>query len=123
MGNGLGRSKVLQRTLPQTEKRAKFETAIALNMDEDQIMSSPKIPLTADEVDRIIQMAWEDRTTFDAIRIQFNLTPGEVIKLMRLNLKPSSFKLWRKRTAGRNTKHLVKRSFIVGRFRCPDQRG
>ncbi|MCX7396236.1 MAG: TIGR03643 family protein [Planctomycetales bacterium] len=86
-------------------------------------MSSPKIPLTADEVDRIIQMAWEDRTTFDAIRIQFNLTPGEVIKLMRLNLKPSSFKLWRKRTAGRNTKHLVKRSIIVGRFRCPDQRG
>ncbi len=85
-------------------------------------MSSRKIPLMADEVDRIIQMAWEDRTTFDAIRIQFNFTPGEVIKLMRLNLKPSSFKLWRKRTAGRHTKHLSKRSFIVGRFRSPDQR-
>ena len=123
MGNRLGRSEVLQRTVPQTENRTKYETLIALNMNEGQSMSSPEIPLTTDEVDRIIQMAWEDRTTFDAIRIQFNLTPGEVIKLMRLNLKPSSFKLWRKRTAGRNTKHLVKRSFSVGRFRCPDQRG
>ena len=123
MGNRLGRSEVLQRTVPQTENRTKYETLIALNMNEGQSMSSPEIPLTTDEVDRIIQMAWEDRTTFDAIRIQFNLTPGEVIKLMRLNLKPSSFKLWRKRTAGRNTQHLVKRSFSVGRFRCPDQRG
>ena len=73
MGNGLGRSEVLQRTVPQTEKRAESETATALNMDEVQIMSSPKIPLTTDQVDRIIQMAWQDRTTFDAIRIQFNL--------------------------------------------------
>lgn len=67
-------------------------------------MSSPKIPLTTDHVDRISQMAWEDRTTFDAIRIQFDLTPGEVIKLMRLNVEANSFKLWRKRTAGRKKK-------------------
>ena len=86
-------------------------------------MSSQKPDLQAEQIDRIIQMAWEDRTTFDAIREQFQLTPGQVIKLMRSNLKPSSFKLWRKRTAGRNTKHLAKRPFIVGRFRCPDQRG
>lgn len=86
-------------------------------------MSSQNPDLQPEQIDRIIQMAWEDRTTFDAIRIQFDLTPGEVIKLMRSNLNPSSFKLWRKRTAGRNTKHLAKRHFIVGRFRCPDQRG
>jgi uncharacterized protein (TIGR03643 family) len=122
MGKGLERSEVLQRTVPQSEKRAKFTTAIALTMKKGQIMSSPKIPLTSDEVDRIIQMAWEDRTTFDAIRVQFQLTPGQVIELMRSNLKPGSFRLWRMRTAGRITKHLVKRSFIVGRFRCPDQR-
>ncbi|MDB4767070.1 TIGR03643 family protein [bacterium] len=73
--------------------------------------------------DRVIQMAWEDRTTFDAIREQFGLEPGEVIKLMRANLKTNSFKLWRKRTDGRSTKHLSKRSFSVGRFRCPSQRG
>ncbi len=86
-------------------------------------MSSQKIPLTTDQVDRIIQMAWEDRTTFDAIRVQFGLTVGQVIELMRSNLKPSSFRVWRMRSAGRNTKHLLKRSFIVGRFRCPNQRG
>ena len=78
---------------------------------------------TTSETDRIIQMAWEDRTTFDAIRDQFGLEPGQVIKLMRKNLKASSFRLWRKRTAGRDTKHLSKRSFKVGRFRCKSQRG
>jgi uncharacterized protein (TIGR03643 family) len=75
------------------------------------------------EIDRIIQMAWEDRTTFDAIRVQFGLSPGEVIKLMRTELEPSSFRLWRARTVGRKTKHLALRSFKVGRFRCPNQKG
>ncbi len=75
------------------------------------------------QTDRIIQMAWEDRTTFEAIREQFGLQPGEVIKLMRANLNPNSFRLWRKRTVGRDTKHLAKRDFVVGRFRCPSQRG
>ena len=79
--------------------------------------------LTQEQIDRIIQMAWEDRTTFDAIREQFGLQPGEVIKLMRKNLKSSSFRCWRKRTSGRTTKHLSKRSFVVGRFRCKSQRG
>jgi uncharacterized protein (TIGR03643 family) len=68
-------------------------------------------------------MAWEDRTTFDAISEQFGLEPGQVIKLMRRELKPSSFRLWRKRTDGRQTKHLAKRAFKVGRFRCKSQRG
>lgn len=79
--------------------------------------------LTPQQTDRIVQMAWEDRTTFDAIRVQFGLEPGEVIKLMRLRLHPNSFRLWRKRTVGRTTKHLKRRGFTVGRFRCPDQRG
>lgn len=84
---------------------------------------SNKLNFPTDQVDRIIQMAWEDRTTFDAIRQQFGLQPGEVIKLMRARLSPGSFKLWRKRTDGRKTKHLAKRGFSVGRFRCPSQRG
>ena len=79
--------------------------------------------LNAAQTDRVIQMAWEDRTTFDAIREQFGLDPGEVIKLMRSKLKPNSFRLWRERTVGRKTKHLRKRGFVVGRFRCPTQRG
>ncbi len=74
------------------------------------------------EVDRIIQMAWEDRTSFDAIQSQFELTPGDVIALMRRELKPTSFRLWRARTAGRKTKHVELRGFEVGRFRCPDQK-
>jgi uncharacterized protein (TIGR03643 family) len=81
------------------------------------------MPLTPADIDRIIQMAWEDRTAFDVIQTQFGLTPGEVIKLMRSEMKPSSFRLWRARTAGRKTKHLALRDFEVGRFRCPDQKG
>ena len=79
--------------------------------------------LTEAQTDRVIQMAWEDRTTFEAIREQFGLEPGQVIKLMRKSLKPNSFRLWRERTDGRKTKHLSRRSFKVGRFRCKSQRG
>ena len=67
-------------------------------------------------------MAWEDRTAFDSIQSQFGLTPGEVIKLMRSELKPSSFRLWRARTTGRKTKHVALRHPDVNRFRCPDQK-
>jgi uncharacterized protein (TIGR03643 family) len=79
--------------------------------------------LSPADIDRIIQMAWEDRTAFDTIETQFGLTPGEVIKLMRSEMKPSSFRMWRERTAGRKTKHIALRDFKVGRFRCPDQKG
>ena len=74
------------------------------------------------DIDRIIQMAWEDRTSFEVIRTQFGLTPGEVIAVMQRELKPSSFRLWRARTSGRKTKHIALRGFEVGRFRCPSQK-
>lgn len=73
-------------------------------------------------IDRIIEMAWEDRTTFDAIEQQFGLPEKEVINLMRRNLKHNSFKLWRARVQGRATKHQAKRSFAEGRFKCTRQR-
>ena len=57
------------------------------------------------DVSRIIEMAWEDRTPFDAIRHNFGISESEVIKLMQLNLKKSSFRLWRQRVSGRKTKH------------------
>lgn len=84
--------------------------------------------MTAADVDRIIMMAWEDRTSFDAIREQFGLTPGEVIKLMREAMSESSFKMWRKRTQGRITKHEAKftrsrESTPLRRFRAKGQRG
>ena len=74
------------------------------------------------QVDRIIEMAWEDRTTFDAIEFQFGLKEQEVIELMRSEMKPSSFKMWRKRVQGRKTKHEKKRNFAEGRFKCSRQR-
>jgi len=61
--------------------------------------------LNSAEIDRIVEMAWEDRTPFDAIDFQFNLKEKEVIHLMRSNLKTSSFKVWRKRVTGRKLKH------------------
>lgn len=78
--------------------------------------------LTANDTDRIIQMAWEDRTPFDAIQLQFGLGEKEVIALMRSEMKPSSFRMWRKRMAGRATKHLALRFTGKGRFKCSRQR-
>ena len=74
------------------------------------------------EIDRIIEMAWEDRTTFEAIEHQFKLNQQEVIKLMRTQMKPKSFRLWRARVQGRKTKHQKLRSFESGRFKCSRQR-
>ena len=74
------------------------------------------------EVDRIIEMAWEDRTPFEAIFNQFGLTEKEVIIVMRNNLKSSSFKLWRQRVTGRKSKHLKLRNKDIGRFKCSQQR-
>ncbi len=82
-----------------------------------------KKELTAIEIDRIIEMGWEDRTPFDAIQLQFGLKEQEVITIMRRNMKPSSFKLWRKRVQGRKTKHIKKRSSEVDRFKCSRQKG
>ena len=70
------------------------------------------------EVSRVIEMAWEDRTPFEAIAIQFGLNQDGVIKLMRANLKPSSFKLWRERTHGQTTKHVKLRSPAVTRHKA-----
>lgn len=78
--------------------------------------------LDTETIDRIIEMAWEDRTTFDAIEFQFGLSESEVIRLMRQQMKASSFKRWRKRVQGRSTKHQAKRTFIEGRFKCSRQR-
>ena len=58
------------------------------------------------DIDRVIEMCWEDRTPFEAIKYQFGLKEDEDIKIMRNNLKPKSFKVWRKRVSGRKTKHM-----------------
>jgi len=86
-------------------------------------MKKQIIELDLAVIDRIVQMAWEDRTTFDAIKNQFGVDESGVIALMRKHLKRSSFELWRKRVTGRQTKHKALRSGDVTRFKCEDQRG
>lgn len=75
-----------------------------------------------EDIDRIVEMAWEDRTPFGAIELQFGLSEKEVIQLMRKEMKRSSFEMWRERVTGRKTKHKMKRSDDVDRFKCSRQK-
>ena len=78
--------------------------------------------LTDEDIDRIIEMAWEDRTPFEAIEVQFGYTESMVIQLMRNTLKRSSFNLWRKRVnSGVSQKHQHKRNDQIQRFKCKMQ--
>ena len=81
-----------------------------------------EIQLSGADTERIIEMAWEDRTPFEAIEQQFGLSEKEVIELMRKEMKGSSFRMWRKRMKGRQTKHGLLRNDSVKRFRCKRQR-
>jgi uncharacterized protein (TIGR03643 family) len=79
--------------------------------------------MTERELDRIFEMAWEDRTPFEAIEFQFGLSEKNVIKIMRSYLRNSSFKLWRKRVnSGVSKKHLKKRNPEINRFKCSRQK-
>ncbi len=78
--------------------------------------------LTDAAIDRIIEMAWEDRTPFEAIEFQFGLKEADVIRLMKHEMQLKNWKKWRARVQGRATKHLALRSEEVDRFRCSRQR-
>jgi uncharacterized protein (TIGR03643 family) len=84
--------------------------------------SEKNIQLTIKDIDRIVEMAWEDRTPFDAITLQFGLSEKEVIDLMRREMKLSSFKMWRKRVQGRATKHRKLQSETITKFKSNLQR-
>lgn len=77
---------------------------------------------TPDEIDRIIEMAWEDRTPFEAIEAQFGINEAGVKEIMKSTLKLNSYKLWRKRVHEVSIKHLKKRNSEVDRFKCSRQR-
>ena len=83
---------------------------------------SDSIDIIVEDKDRIIQMAWEDRTPFEAIEFQFGLKEKDVIEFMRKNSLPSSFKMWRKRMKSRKTKHSFLREKSIDRFKCTRQR-
>ncbi|MCC7319008.1 MAG: TIGR03643 family protein [Bacteroidales bacterium] len=81
-----------------------------------------KSALTLQEIDRIIQMAWEDRTPFDAIKMQFGISEAEVIALMKAEMRLQNWKKWRARVQGRATKHAARREEGVQRFKSKMQR-
>jgi uncharacterized protein (TIGR03643 family) len=86
------------------------------------VNKSDYINLSITDTDRVIEMAWEDRTPFEAILAQFGLNEQQVIELMRRQLKPGSWRMWRARVQGRQTKHAFKRSASVERFKCSRQK-
>ncbi|RED99564.1 TIGR03643 family protein [Marinoscillum furvescens] len=83
---------------------------------------SEKYNLEPEEIDRIIEMAWEDRTPFEAIWFQYELSEVDVITLMRQELTKKSWKKWRERVQGRATKHRKLRTFTEGIFRSSRQK-
>ena len=83
---------------------------------------SQVLNMKASEISRIIEMAWEDRTPFDAIKGNYGLSEKEVKQLMKNELKLSSYKLWRERVYGRKTKHISKRGYAFGRHKSPNKR-
>ena len=84
-------------------------------------MSKSELNFTEGDASRIIEMAWEDRTSFEAIERTYGLNESAVIDFMRANMKASSFRVWRKRVTGRNTKHAALRPEGVKRAYCPTQ--
>ena len=80
--------------------------------------------LSSADISRVIEMAWEDRTTFEAIETRYGLKEKEVIAIMRKHMKASSFRMWRKRVSGRRTKHRSRRNYTEAenRFRSPNKR-
>lgn len=90
------------------------------SLQKSTISSTPTV-FSAAELSRIIEMAWEDRTPFEAIEQLYGLNESAVVQLMRRELKSSSFRLWRRRMAGRVTKHLQLRPAEVSRGYCPTQ--
>ena len=78
--------------------------------------------MDSSEISRVIEMAWEDRTPFAAIKESHGLSEDEVKALMRRELKYSSYKMWRKRVTGRKTKHILQRNYSIGRHKSPNKR-
>lgn len=91
-------------------------------MEEEIEQTAEPKKLSIADIDRIIEMAWEDRTPFDAIEYQFGLKESEVRQLMKQQLRFSSYKLWRKRVEACATKHQKLRSGAINRFKCTRQR-
>ena len=116
MANMMATLKNKQRVGVVQKENIKSETRKVKPANTDAIHA-----LDAVQLSRVIEMAWEDRTPFEAIEHSYAINETAVIKLMRQELKPSSFRLWRQRVTSRVTKHQAKRPFDVGRAYCKTQ--
>jgi uncharacterized protein (TIGR03643 family) len=109
------------------ETSAEYPSLLAYLMEHESKLAvnnqTEKGIMNEADIDRIIQMAWEDRTPFEAIEFQFGLKEKDVIEFMRKNSIPSSFRMWRKRMKTRKTKHEALRNSDTDRFKCSRQRG
>lgn len=103
------------------DQQQSASSAESIDVANYTIDAEGNVVLDEVQTSRVIEMAWEDRTPFGAIEHSYGLDETAVIKLMRQELKPSSFRLWRERVTGRNTKHEAKRDFEVGRAYCKTQ--
>lgn len=114
---------MLDETIPQVIN-AEIPLLQSMTLTEDERAGNRHsfAAFTESDKDRIIEMAWEDRTPFEAIAFQFGLQEKDVIEFMRQHSKPSSFKMWRKRMASRKTKHRMLRDKTVNRFKCSRQK-
>lgn len=92
-----------------------------MSLSDPSVTTYNTVNFTPAELSRIIEMAWEDRTPFEAIAHSFGLNESAVVQLMRRELKSSSFRMWRRRMAGRGTKHQKLRSPDISRAYCPSQ--
>ena len=81
----------------------------------------PQKEFSQDQIDRIVEMAWEDRTPFEAIEHQFGIKEAQVRKIMRSEMKRTSFTMWRERVSGRKTKHRITSEAL--RFKSQNQKG
>lgn len=115
MANTTIENKMVNLIEVKTDEQANLVQTLAID-------SVVKLDFSDIEKDRIIQMAWEDRTPFEAIEFQFGLKEKQVIEFMRKNSLPSSFRMWRKRMKSRKTKHSLLRNKSVNRFKCSMQR-
>ena len=97
------------------------QTNLTMQLAVPKAPSKPKADFSAADLSRIIEMAWEDRTPFEAINQLYGLDHSALVQLMRRQLSLRSFKVWRARVAGRQTKHLQLRHKDVNRGYCPTQ--
>ena len=123
-GNGFSQGLVItqpQITLQPNHRNFHISKTLEAAQGFKNMKKLKELPLS--DIDRIIEMAWEDRTPFDAILSQFGITEGETIQLMRLHMKKSSFKMWRARVQGRSTKHSKKAPEDLLTFKSRMQKG